>query len=61
MRRLITIALLAGAAYAGRPKVTHGVGSGSDECGDFNYSFLRLRFGAWSMELDFWTEKVTDE
>ena len=50
---------IACAAAALAPKVTRGEGSGSDYEGDYEYAWVRLRFGGWSLELHYWSERET--
>lgn len=55
MKRLLMIALL---AWVARPKVTRCDGSGEDECGEYNYLGRRCRFGRFTVELNYWPERI---
>jgi len=54
VRRLFLGVLIGWLAAALKPKV--GDGSGSDDAGDYNYTWARFRFPGLSIELHWWPE-----
>lgn len=57
MKRWLLVAAL---GWLACPRATHGEGSGSDDEGDYDYRWVKLRFGRFSVVVNWWPEKVVD-
>ena len=41
------------------PKILTGIGSGSDDRGDYNYAYVTINSSRFGLQISYWPEKVT--